>query len=282
MSDFNLIYNGLDFSENSQYSVFSLDGIGGVPIRTSDSNLTDQDGGVIYKQLYAPRIVSISLGIMHTDSDNYFESIREIINAFTLTDEDNDLVIVPWTTAGTPSVLRCRVITEPVIPLVAGEITHNSRVFIQLKASNPFFTEESETAYGPIQIASVGGAELDAVLPMALGSVSGGNVTIPNDGDRDSYARFVIDGELVNPIVTNTTTGESWTIETTVNLGEQVELEYVDGSLRVVNGTANYISYFSGTFFDLEQGNNTIVLSATSGSGTLTIYFRNEYKTLIP
>lgn len=203
------------------------------------------------------------------------------MQAFTKSDGDIDFKLTPWTTAGTTRILKMRVITEPQIIESPGEVTVASRILIQLRADDPFYRDEAETTYGPVSKLSSTGTPIALPIPAPLGSIIGGTFTITNNGDISTYARFVLTGELVNPTITNRRTGESFSISTTINSGDYVELIRDNTGFSVLlNGTTNYLSNFGGTFFDIDTGDSEIALSATSGTGTMTAYFNPRYKTL--
>lgn len=282
VNNFNLQYNGLSLNLSSQYRVLDIQGLIGTPIRTDSNDLLDQNGGIIYNQLYAGRVIGISFSIFNTVSDDLFDSFNEVVNAFSLSPEDKELRITPWTSTTVTSVLNARVIQEPSTSLRSAEITHSSALFTQLYASDPNFKDGSDTVYGPITTAETTGFPLAAPLPMPLGSLSGGSFTINNIGDVTAYARFRIDGGIVNPTITNKATGESFSLDVNLGFNEYIDIEWIDGSLSVLrNGTQNARALFSGKFFEIAKGINTIVFDAVSGSGTLTAYYRNNYLTLL-
>lgn len=108
--------------------------------------------------------------------------------------------------------------------------------------------------------------------------VAGNSGTATNSGNTTTWPTFTITGPCTNPVVLNSTTGESITFILTMN-GNDVLV--IDPELRSVtlNGvSARNLLSNSSTWWGLPPGSTTIGFSAQSGTGaTLNATWRNAY-----
>ena len=102
-----------------------------------------------------------------------------------------------------------------------------------------------------------------------------------NEGNEETDPVFRIDGPGTSFVVTNNTTGESFTIDKALAVGEYIEINVKERTI-LLNGITSIFSNFEGDFFSLEPGENEIEFVAADGAGAtlLTITFRNAYNGL--
>lgn len=105
------------------------------------------------------------------------------------------------------------------------------------------------------------------------------NVT--NAGNEITCPSFKLTGAGTNWVVTNNTTGESFTIARTISGTDYIEIN-VENRTVLLNGTTSVFGDFSGDFFCLDPGVNSITTLVTGGDGTteIHIYHRDAYITL--
>lgn len=124
---------------------------------------------------------------------------------------------------------------------------------------------------------STGGLTWPATWPATWDTdVVNGELALVNEGTETAWPVYRIDGPVVNPRIVNTVTGEQMTVSITLLAGEWLTVD--TGSHQVLgNGdpAANRRNLFTGTFFGLEPGQNTIRfdgLSAGPGAALSTSY----------
>lgn len=275
---FKVQFRDEEFSSANKFNIQKIYGLNEIPIRTDGQNLINQDGGLIYVQRYSPRELAIEGVLWGETPQEYFEKEKTLVTSFQKINEDEELTITRWED-GISRSIDVRVVSMPNIVEQIGRIKHNS-FRVELRAINPFFKDPSSTMY-TFQSNQTSGFPLRAPLRMPLGT-SINNTVIENTGDVSTYAELIrIYGQVTNPTITNVTTGESFTILTTIPAGQYIEVYKTNQRTYVMlNGTIDYGSYFSGTLVTFDIGNNIIGFNGESISGGyLEITFRNKYLT---
>lgn len=104
---------------------------------------------------------------------------------------------------------------------------------------------------------------------------------ITNAGNEVTSPSFKLSGTGTVWTITNNTTGKTFTITRTITGTDYVEVDVEDRTI-LLNGTTNIFNTFSGDFFTLDPGVNSITTSVTGGDGTTLIhlYHRDAYITL--
>jgi phage-related protein len=108
-----------------------------------------------------------------------------------------------------------------------------------------------------------------------------GAVVVDNSGELSSVDPTVTitsSGTMVNPTLTNSTNGVSFTLATTLSSGDSIVVECRYPRVRRTSDSANLIGTVSNSgarsFMQLEPGNNSLALTTTSGPGSAVVSFR--------
>jgi len=129
-----------------------------------------------------------------------------------------------------------------------------------------------------------GGMPLPMPIPMDMSA--GGTVLQPilNAGNFTSLPFFTIRGTIEDPTISNETTGKSFSITYTLtSTAERIEIDVENRTvLYFATDTStgvNIRQYFSGDWFDIEPGSNSIklVVADITDSGYLLIKWRDAY-----
>lgn len=107
-----------------------------------------------------------------------------------------------------------------------------------------------------------------------------GNAAIVNSGDLeaiDSTITITASTTLVNPVVTNSTNGISFTLTTTLNAADSIVVDTKYPRVKRTSDNANLIGTLtnvgSRSFMEFDRGTNNVALTATSGTGTAVAAF---------
>ena len=105
------------------------------------------------------------------------------------------------------------------------------------------------------------------------------NVT--NAGNEITGIKFKLSGAGSNWVITNNTTGKTFTLARSITGSDYVEID-VDNRTVLLNGVTSVFSSFTGDFFTLDPGVNSLATLVTGGNGTTAIhvYHRDAYITL--
>lgn len=103
-----------------------------------------------------------------------------------------------------------------------------------------------------------------------------GSQTLNNAGNFDAPTRIVFNGPLTNPRITNSTTGKTFQLTTTIASGQSWTVKSIDPSIYY-GSTSKYATLDTThrTFIELTPGDNTVALTASSGTGNATVYWRD-------
>lgn len=118
--------------------------------------------------------------------------------------------------------------------------------------------------------------------PHGWGTATPGTATCTNDGNFSTYPRLTIQagsGTLVNPTVSNLTTGKSWGIAISLSAGDFLIVDFQEQTAKL-NGTADRQSLVTrppSEWWTIQPGNNTVQFAGTGSTGTVTIEWRDAY-----
>lgn len=159
---------------------------------------------------------------------------------------------------------------------------HSALVAVMFEALDPFVYSDTEnTAASTVPVL---GAGLTPPLtpPLTIGASSGGALTAANAGTVDAPWTGRLDGPLTNPIITHVE--QARTLDLDANGGLELgasDFLLIDSRDRslLLNGSADRrINLDLGSvWFDLDPGTNTILFNADSGTGALTITWRDTW-----
>jgi len=89
---------------------------------------------------------------------------------------------------------------------------------------------------------------------------------------------------VTNPVLTLVATGEQVQLEYDITAGHEVEIDFAKPSvvLDPAGSATNLMEFISktSTFFRLAIGENTVRLTASSGTGSCSITWYHKYKTI--
>lgn len=99
-----------------------------------------------------------------------------------------------------------------------------------------------------------------------------------NAGNERTEPVFRIDGAISSAVLTNLSNSETFTITYALAAGNYIEVDCFNRTV-ILNGTTPIYSAFSGEFFSILPGNNTISFAAagTDANTLLTTTYRDAY-----
>lgn len=105
------------------------------------------------------------------------------------------------------------------------------------------------------------------------------NSIITNEGSESTDPIFTITGPGTGFTVTNATTGEEFTLTSTLLDGDYITIDVKNGTV-IKNGTTNVYDEFDGDFITIEPGDNEfefIVASDIDTATNLNVTYRHAY-----
>ncbi len=151
---------------------------------------------------------------------------------------------------------------------------------LELVSADWRFLSQTEHEYETPETVISGGMSIPASIPYDLGEGSGPNgYGVTNAGNDYAEPIFHINGPFLSCVVTNITTGETFTITDTLQSDESIEINSINKTI-LKNGTENaYSTMTSGNFWRLAPGYNVIQFTAVGEDveTILTINWRDSY-----
>lgn len=171
-------------------------------------------------------------------------------------------------------------VTNIVMPYRLGR----TKYMINAVAPDPRFYSQELVSVDISQTSIRGGAAIPLLsIPMAIPQSALTdqelNSIVTNEGTQETDPVFTIYGPGTGFIVTNTTTGEEFTLSSTLIEGDYVTIDVAAGTV-VLNGITNIYDEFAGDFIILAPGDNDfefIVEADLDVTTLLNVEYRHAY-----
>jgi len=268
------IYNLTMGTLDSGYIFGNLTGFGFPSLKVDIKERGSTHGADLGVSLYGRRVMGIELEIIGKNTTDYETKRRALESACDIT---RGLQRVYITTRSGIDVICDAIVTGDFdLPYTKGQMIFSS-VRLELTAPYPFFNSKDQKS-SLISLWSGGGWGLPFELPLDMSC--GGDViaNVVNDGNTKSYPIITLYGQLEDPILTNETNGEAFSLDYDIADASQVVIDTFNRTI-ILNGTTNLRQYFSGDWLSLDAGGNGIKLTATTyGYNALVlITYRDSY-----
>lgn len=249
-------------------------------VRFSPYDKPGEHGSILPSSFYSGRTITINGRISGNTPSQY------LLNRRTLT----NILRILLTSLNTPTPLLLQFLTLDGLSLQANcflskmptltDRSLNHGLFtIELFAEDPYLYDQNIQT-NTINMPSGGGATYPVIYPVTYAAKTGGQLTLNNAGDADTYPIITLYGPLTSPIINNVTLGTTFVVNLTLNSGDVLVIDMAKKTM-VLNGITNAMQYFNlnNTWLTLQPGNNLFSLSSSlsSDSGYMTVSFRNAY-----
>lgn len=267
--------NGLTLGNGTDYIIHRMTGFGLPLIRTSSDPRSGADGRITWNQLYDGRRLILEGHINLDDYGDIRDARNALYSAFTIKNGETPMTIN--TTDGETYVIDYKTTNIDQGTAVAGQITHLD-FRIEVTSDDHRFFANSITSTN-IDPPVGGGTGFPATFPVVFSSGSGGSATITNNGSAMAEIDVYFYGEITNPRLTNSTTGESFQLVQSISSGSYVRIYNENNNFYVLQGgVTNRYSNFTGDFWRLVPGSNSITFNCSSfDGGYVLIKFRDSY-----
>lgn len=122
-----------------------------------------------------------------------------------------------------------------------------------------------------------GGLVFPLTFPLNFGAVGGtGTATVDNAGDAPLWPVLRLTGPLVDPVI-RLVGGPEIGLAMTINTGEEVVIDMATRTVLLGQASRRNFMTFSSRWFPLPPGPSELFFDAASGSGTLTVQWRDAW-----
>lgn len=270
---------GLQLLGGTQFAIHDpLEGLEAPSYRITEYDKPGEDGGVVSASYYGLRPITLN-GTVQGGSAALHEANRQALEAVCGVSRDSTgfpvLKLLEITTlAGAQYFAYVQVKS---LKNVIGRGTY-SNFMLSLTAPDSRLYLAGSNSSGLISRPTGGGFILPIILPVIFAPSSGGSGSATNAGNVSTYPTLTLRGQLTNPYILNSATGESFQLNRTIAVGETVVVDMAEKTVTL-NGTSSLLSLKASdsTWWALQPGINPISFSTGSSgdTGTLEVTWSN-------
>lgn len=250
---------GLATGDGTNYTLFKAKGFESPLLDSSRYRNPGRHGATIVRNYWRERVLRLGYKIRGATKSEYATLRRDLLSAFDLPRAGN--ITLPFTTIDGRSfeLHNVNLYAPHDGEFLPGYVSTGELLF-ELIAGDPLVysqTLNTQSVTPPV----AGGITLPTTLPFSI-SLSGGSVTITNNGRAATSPTLRIYGPATNGHLRNSTTGLELAIENTIPAGSYVEISSNPYDSVLLNNLTNWLTYFDGDMWDVEPGANIINFSS--------------------
>jgi hypothetical protein len=151
---------------------------------------------------------------------------------------------------------------------------------VQFKCTDPRRYSLTEQVLTLGLSAQAGGLAYPLTYPLSYGASNGGSAMASNVGGEPTPLVAVLQGPLLNPVLSCAAAGWSLGFDLSLAAGEQLTIDTAAGTVLLDGADRLYTLTAASAPVDaclLPPGSNSVNLSAPSGTGTATVTYRHAY-----
>ena len=278
--------NSLQIHDNTTNIGFwlrpNIQGLEMPEIRLPSFERPNVDGAFVPNQLYGGRAITLEGKVVASDVATYRTRRRSLENVARIYRPGDILtpITLKFTTMDDLE-LQVEVYTKKL--KFPDTLMTASDFVLDLYAPNlRILSQELHTQQ--VNIFEGGGMAIPMAIPTDMGVGGSVETQITNAGGISAFPFWVINGTIDDPTISNQTTGESFSLNYTLTTtSERIEVDVENRTVlyfATPGATGlNIRQYFSGDWFELTPGNNTIklVVADTSDTGNAVVTWRDAY-----
>ncbi len=260
-----------------------LSGIESAAIRLDSYNRPGEHGTTIANALYGEQTIALEgslhgRGATEAAAQADYRRQRQLLREAVSIKRDANGTVLPRVLALTDltgAVWRLNVVTRRFV--LPDTLPTYGTWMLELAAIG--FIESSTQTTLTLTLPQSGGVTIPATFPLVFGASSGGSVIATNDGTAETYPTITLQGPLINPALTNETTGERLALTLTLGASDTVVINMARRTI-LQGGTTNRMGAKAAgsTFWSLSPGDNTLRFQADAYDvGTATVAYRSAY-----
>ena len=292
LNSYSFAFNDFVFGgADSPYQILNVDGLEDLPsIRNQDDNRGYQDGMFTGRDFLSGRTITMTIQILAGNSKSMAENVQ--LMQATLKPQQSGTAPLQFQIPGS-SLQRVEARVRRRALRVDPDFTYGKAVAIYeffcpdprryddtLQTTDLFSSSSTiGRTYNRIYNTAPNTGQNPFVNGMSFGGGTSASNLIYNAGWTTTYPVITLTGSAVNPRITNVTTGQFLLFNTTLGIGDVLQ---VDTGLRSVtlNGISRRaILVNSSTWFAAEPGNSyyTYTATGTDANTTCQVSWRNAY-----
>jgi hypothetical protein len=271
---FQFEFNGVLLGPDTNYDLVEINGLDMPAIREGDlARPSDHGHFDLAPDKFAARIVEMTLEVISND----FDDIAALQYAFM--DREGLYPLVFQLHDGIKKRIYCRVRRRHMtLDTDAARGDYVNEVMFWAPDPRVYENDDNSSSTGPQTTGAGFGFPMDFTI--SFGASTSGAATCTNSGNIETRPVVTLTGPMSNPSVANLTTGLVWSAEIDLVAGEVLVVDFDDKTV-LLNGTTNRYSAFTGQWWTLVPGDNTVQLQVSSGAGSVQIAWRSAWDSAV-
>lgn len=252
-------------------------GFGSPPGKITDENYPTDQGARFISQYYQKRRVVIGGSISKATVATFSAYRRELIDALSFLNDMKTILL----TLDDDSLLQFDAVAKSKVRLYQGPgmLTY-AKWEVELELFDPILYSQAEHSDTGYVTTIEGGADIPALVPIALTGGISNELSISNAGNARIWpSSFQIHGPGTNFVINNRTIDLAFNYDAEIPDGDYIDINFREKT-ALLNGLSNVYGNISGDFWHIDLGTNTITLQVGSGDGAGTrieISWRDGY-----
>jgi hypothetical protein len=252
-----------------------VDGLGLPQMRTSSGNYSGRDGGYVGAQFYSVRLLSLTGHMFGADAPG-LDTIRKNLAAAVASSP----IIVNITTNGGAMYTLTAYLDTLDMPISQAPNVANYKLSLIAPDPNIYDNSSGGALSTTVPLTAQGGLRWPITWPIQWLGGSGAT-TVTNTGNVAIYPKIVLTNVMTNPTITNSTTGQFFTLQglTTV-AGDVVTIDMLNRTVLLNGGSVLAYMTSTSSWWPLLPGGNSISLTTVSSGDTVTanVTWRPAYR----
>ena len=254
-----------------------IDGLDLPDIRTSSGNYAGRNGGYIGGQFYSARSISLQGAVVSSD----VATVEAVRQAFQSAIAGFDVTMTILTNAGASYVIYAQLVDFDM-PTPRDLFHHDWK--LELQAPDPTIYDNTSGGALSASIARVvsGGYSYPVTYPVTYAAGTP-PTTVTNGGTIEVYPVVTLNNIMTNPVVANLTTNQLFGLSPlTTSVGDKVVIDMLQHTVTLNGSSIFGLRTPSSEWWPLDVGSNTISLTTSSGSDTVTgsVSWRSGYQAI--
>lgn len=272
------IHNLLE--ENNYWLESPIQGFDAPDYRVNEYDRSGEDGANVSSMFYGSRPINLTGMFIGNSLAQYEANRKALIQAVQIERDQYGMPLPTRVEFVTLSGERYFVNAYFYKPNIDWDGIKYGRFLLQATVPDPFIYDTVQMTSEQITQAAGGGFLSPFESPFLTEASTGGTANISNSGNVAVYPVIQMSGSLTNPVITNSTTGQSLRLTYTLAAGNTAIIDMRNKTITL-NNSSSLLSTKSpdSSWWALNVGNNAITLTtgSTSDSGNLVISYFKGY-----
>ena len=259
----------------SPYQIIDIDGLAGLPdLRVQDDNRGYADGMFSGRDFYAGRTITMTVHIFAGNGNTAQQNFALFQAAIDPQEQGTTALNFQLSSSDTQKVISARVRTRKVA--IDPEYTYGFiRSQVSLYCPDPRYYDATPSVLN-LSPAVAGGRTYNRTYnltyPAYTNTASG---SVVNNGWANTFPTFTITGPIINPTITNVTTGQNITVAVTMLSTDSLVIDLLNKTITLNGSTARNLLTTNSRWFGFAPGTSTVNFTGDNGTyvgGVTTAY----------